>query len=214
MRAASRPERRHPGRTVGPTVRGVARDARRAARLASFEAEALPELPMLHARALRLTGGDEMRAADLVQETMLRAYRSWDQFENGTNAGAWLMTILRNAFISDFRRRRNAPTPVELDEEAGSAVYERVSQTDPEGEFFDRIIDRQVVRAIDALPDAFRLPLVLSDLDGLSYGEVAETLHLPVGTVKSRLHRARQRLQVRLYEYAVTEGYVKENVQE
>jgi RNA polymerase sigma-70 factor (ECF subfamily) len=188
--------------------RSTGRAVPRTDRHAGFEEEALPELGSLRARALRLTGGDEMRAADLVQETMLRAFRSWDGFETGTNVGAWLMTILRNAFISDYRRRRRAPRPVELDDARGPSVFALVGEDDPEGEFFHRIIDREVIRAIQGLPDDFRLPLVLSDLDGLSYGEIGERLDLPVGTVKSRLHRARRRLQHRLYDYAVEMGYV------
>jgi len=176
-------------------------------RRAGFEAEAIPELELLHARALRLTGGDAMRAADLVQETMVRAFRSWEGYERGTNVGAWLMTILRNTFISDYRRRKRAPTPVELDERAVS-VFNLVSDSDPEGEFFHRIIDREVMRAIEALPEAFRVPLVLSDLYGLDYAEIGERLDIPLGTVKSRLHRARRRLQHRLYDYALEMGYV------
>lgn len=176
-------------------------------RRSGFEAEAIPELELLYARALRLTGGDSMRASDLVQETMVRAYRAWDGYERGTNVGAWLMTILRNTFISDYRRRRRAPTPVELDERAVS-VFHLVSDSDPEGEFFHRIIDRQVVRAIEALPEEFRVPLVLSDLRGLNYAEIGQRLDIPIGTVKSRLHRARQRLQHRLYDYALEMGYL------
>jgi RNA polymerase sigma-70 factor (ECF subfamily) len=172
-----------------------------------FEDEAIPELEVLYARALRLTGGDAMRASDLVQDTMVRAYRAWDAYERGTNVGAWLMTILRNTFISDYRRRKRAPTPVELDERAVS-VFHLVSDSDPEGEFFHRIIDREVVRAIEALPEEFRVPLVLSDLHGLNYAEIGELLDIPLGTVKSRLHRARRRLQHRLYDYALEMGYV------
>jgi RNA polymerase sigma-70 factor (ECF subfamily) len=150
-----------------------------------------------------------MRAADLVQETMVRAFRSWERYERGTNVGAWLMTILRNTFISDYRRRKRAPTPIELDERAVS-VFHLVSGSDPEGEFFHRLIDREVMRAIEALPEEFRVPLVLSDLYGLDYAEIGERLDIPLGTVKSRLHRARRRLQRTLYDYAREMGYVRE----
>jgi len=184
-------------------TRPVSAEARRA-----FEREALPELDGLHARALRLTGGDEMRAADLVQETMLRALRAWDGYENGTNAGAWLMTILRNAFLGDYRRRKREPVPLPLDERTESTVFRRLAHEDPEGDFFRRIVDREVVEAIEALPEPFRIPLVLSDLEDLGYREIGELLDLPVGTVKSRLHRARRRLQDRLYDYAVERGYL------
>ncbi|HKK26518.1 MAG TPA: sigma-70 family RNA polymerase sigma factor [Gemmatimonadota bacterium] len=173
-----------------------------------FEREALPELDSLHARALRLTGGDRMRAEDLVQETMLRALRAWDGYENGTNAGAWLMTILRNTFVGDYRRRKREPVALPVDERSEASVFFDVAHADPEGTFFDHLVDREVVEAIEALPEPFRVPLVMADLEELSYGEIGELLDLPVGTVKSRLHRARRRLQHRLYDYAVEMGYV------
>lgn len=178
----------------------------RGARTASFEAEALPELDALRARALRLTGGDGPRAADLVQETMIRAYGAWDGYERGTNVGAWLMTILRNVFVSDYRRRMRTPRPIELDERAVSVLH-LVSGSDPEDEFFRRVIDREVVRAISELPDEFRLPLLLSDLEELDYAEIAARLGVPLGTVKSRLHRARRRLRRRLRDHADRVGY-------
>jgi len=174
----------------------------------AFEREALPELGGLHARALRLTGGDEMRAADLVQETMLRALRGWDGYENGTNAGAWLMTILRHTFLGDYRRRQREPVPMPMDERTQSTVFGRLAHGDPERDFFRHIIDREVVEAIEALPELFRVPLVMADLEDRDYGEIGRLLDLPVGTVKSRLHRARRRLQRRLYGYAVEMGYV------
>lgn len=175
-----------------------------------FEEEALVHLDALYGLGLRLTGGDEARAEDLVQETCLKAYRSWDDFEPGTDCRAWLTTILRNTFISAFRRRKSRPTAVEYaDEVSGRSVFGDVRDEDPAGEFFDRIVDDEVVEAIDDLDDAFRVPLVLSDLEGFGYREIADALEIPVGTVKSRLHRARRRLQEELYEYARETGYVR-----
>jgi len=181
---------------------------------AEFEEEALVHLDPLYGLALRLTGGDESRAEDLVQEAVLKAYRSWDKFETGTNCRAWLMTILRNTFINEFRRRKKQPRPVEYDEVAeretglADSAYMAVKDSDPEGAFFRDIIDDEVVDAIEELDEQFRIPLVLSDLEGMSYQEIAEALDLPVGTVKSRLFRARRRLQKKLYEYAVEMGYL------
>lgn len=177
-------------------------------RSAQFEAEALVHLDRLHGLALRLTGGDGPRAEDLVQETVLKAWRAWDRFEPGTDARAWLSTILRNTFINDFRRRRRRPDPVAFDEIADRAVFAEVAEDDPEGGFFDRLVDDEVVAAIDALPDDFRVAVVLSDLEGLSYEEVSEAMGIPVGTVKSRLYRGRRRLQRRLYSYAKEMGYL------
>lgn len=174
-----------------------------------FEEEALVHLDSLYGLALRLTGGDEARAQDLVQESVLKAYRSWDRFEIGTNCRAWLMTILRNTFINQFRRQKARPTSVDFDQVAERPGFEGLFDADPEGEIFGRLIDDQVVAAIEELPEEFRVAIVLSDLEGLSYQEVSELMAIPVGTVKSRLFRARRRLQKRLYEFAVEMGYVK-----
>jgi RNA polymerase sigma-70 factor (ECF subfamily) len=176
---------------------------------AAFEAEMLPHLESLLGLALRLTGGDSARSEDLVQDTFLRAWRGRDRYEPGTNARAWLMTILRNTFINEFRRRSARPEPVSFEDVADRPGLPELYQADPEGAIFDRMIDAEVVRAIEALPDEFRVVLVLSDVEGLAYAEIAEELDLPVGTVKSRLFRARRRLQRRLYEYAVETGYLR-----
>jgi len=174
-----------------------------------FEDEALVHLDGLYGLALRLSGGDGARAEDLVQEAVLKAYRSWDRFEVGTNCRAWLMTILRNTFINQFRRQKSRPPDVEFDEVADRPATHALYEADPEGRLFDHIIDARVIAAIDDLPEEFRVAVVLSDLEGLSYQEVAELMDIPVGTVKSRLFRARRRLQERLYEYAVEMGYLR-----
>ncbi|OLC06483.1 MAG: hypothetical protein AUH78_19350 [Gemmatimonadetes bacterium 13_1_40CM_4_69_8] len=175
---------------------------------ASFEQEALVHLDTLYRVALRLTG-NAADADDLVQETMLKAYRSWDQYEKGTNAKGWLLTILRNSFINEYRRRTRHPETVDVDTIEPFAVFGEVQDDDPQGAFFDRIVDDEVLKAIDELPEAFRETLVLSDVEGLSYQEIGKILGVPVGTVKSRLFRARQALQGKLYQYAVSMGYIK-----
>ena len=185
-----------------PTPRSV--DEKRA----SFEREALVHLDALHRVALRLTG-QPADADDLVQETMLKAYRAWDQYEPGTNAKGWLLTILRHAFINEYRRRTRRPETVDVDAIEPFAVFPEVQDEDPQGRFFERIVDDEVLRAIDELPEAFRETVVLSDVEGLSYQEVAQVLEVPIGTVKSRLFRARQMLQAKLYDYAVGMGYIK-----
>ena len=182
--------------------------AAEAEKRASFEREALVHLDSLYRVALRLTG-NAAEADDLVQETMLKAYRAWDQYEKGTNAKAWLLTILRHAFINEYRRRTRHPETVDLDKIEPYAVFPEVQDEDPQGAFFDRIVDDEVLRAIDQLPVAFRETLVLSDVEGMSYQEIAGILEIPVGTVKSRLFRARQLLQGKLYDYAVEMGYIK-----
>jgi RNA polymerase sigma-70 factor (ECF subfamily) len=175
---------------------------------ASFEREALVHLDALYRVALRLTG-NAADADDLVQETMLKAYRSWHQFQQGTNAKGWLLTILRHAFINEYRRRARHPENVDVETIEPYALFEDHQDEDPQGTFFDRIVDDEVLRAIDALPEQFRETVVLSDVEGLNYEEVARILDVPVGTVKSRLFRARRLLQTKLYEYAVNAGIIK-----
>lgn len=175
---------------------------------ASFEREALVHLDALYRVALRLTANPS-DADDLVQETMLKAFRAWDQYEKGTNAKGWLLTILRHAFINEYRRRTRHPENVDLDTIEPFAVFGEIQDEDPQGAFFDKIVDDEVLKAIDQLPETFRETLVLSDVEGMSYQEIAKILEIPVGTVKSRLFRARQALQGKLYDYAVSNGYIK-----
>jgi RNA polymerase sigma-70 factor, ECF subfamily len=175
---------------------------------ASFEREALVHLDSLYRVALRLTG-NAAEADDLVQETMLKAYRAWHQFQQGTNAKGWLLTILRHAFINEYRRRTRHPETVDVDAIEPFSVFEEIQDDDPQGTFFDRIVDDEVLKAIDQLPEQFREAVVLSDVEGLSYEEIARILEVPVGTVKSRLFRARRQLQHKLYDYAVGMGYIK-----
>jgi RNA polymerase sigma-70 factor, ECF subfamily len=174
----------------------------------SFDEEALPHLDALYRVALRLTG-DPSQAEDLVQDTMLKAYRSWRQYRPGTNAKGWLLTILRNTFINDYRRRKHEPVAMDLELAEPHALDRSIQEVDPEGSFFAQIVDDKVIEAIDALPDEFREVLVLSDVEGMRYAEIAETLQIPVGTVKSRLFRARRQLQADLYAHAVEMGYIQ-----
>lgn len=174
----------------------------------AFEVEALPHLDSVYRVALRLTR-DPTQAEDLAQATMLKAFRAWHQYQPGTNVRAWLFTILRHTFFSLYRREQRRPEMVDLEALEDISVYAAVQEVDPEGHFFGQIMDESVVRAIDALPDEFRETVVLSDVEGLSYAEIAEITGVPVGTVKSRLFRARKALQQQLYHYAVEMGYIK-----
>jgi RNA polymerase sigma-70 factor (ECF subfamily) len=195
-------------RTPTPTPTPTPAAGADAEKRASFEREALVHLDSLYRVALRLTG-NAAEADDLVQETMLKAYRAWHQFAQGTNAKGWLLTILRHAFINEYRRRTRHPETVDLDSIEPFTVFQEIQDEDPQGTFFDRIVDDEVLRAIDALPEQFRETVVLSDVEGMSYEEIARVLEVPVGTVKSRLFRARHLLQAKLYDYAVGMGYIK-----
>jgi RNA polymerase sigma-70 factor (ECF subfamily) len=174
----------------------------------AFEREAVPHLDTLYRVALRFTG-EPARAQDLVQDTMFKAFRSWHRYEPGTNVRAWLLTILRNTFINDYRREKQRGPTVDIETAETFSLFDKVQDEDPEGEFFDKIVDEEVLRAIDALPEEFRETLTLSDVEGMSYQEIAEVTGAPVGTVKSRLFRARRALQRKLYDYAVEMGYIK-----
>ena len=177
-------------------------------RRAGFEREALVHLDSLYRLALRLSG-NEADAEDLVQEAMLRAYRSWERYTPGTNAKGWLLTILRHLFINEYRRKRRHPESVDLDTIEPFALLDEKQEEDPQTAFFDRIVDEEVLRAVDQLPEAFREAVMLSDVEGLSYEEIAKVLEVPVGTVKSRLYRGRRLLQGKLREYAESMGYIK-----
>jgi len=184
-----------------------------------FQEEALPHLDAVYRFALRLSGSPPA-AEDLVQDTYFRAWRAWDQYTLGTNCKSWLFTICRNAFLRKRERSKRhdeilteqAPDdPETLSRE--NPVFAASRDEDPEGDFFRSLVDDEVLDAIDELPEEYRTAVVLSDLEGLAYKEVAELMDVPVGTVKSRLFRGRRMLQEALYDYAVSMGYIspKEN---
>lgn len=181
---------------------------------ASFHDEAIPHLDAVYRFALRLTGAQDA-AEDLCQDTYLRAHKAWAQYERGTNCKSWLFTICRNVFLRQRDRRQRhdeiVSQAVHEDPRAISReapVFSASKDADPEGEFFASIIDEEILRAIDSLPDEYRTAVVLSDLEDLSYHEIAEVMEVPVGTVKSRLFRGRRHLQKKLYGYAVDMGYI------
>lgn len=172
-----------------------------------FEQELLEQLDPLYGFALKLTRSRD-EADDLVSETVLRGLEKWQQYQPGTNLRAWLFTILYHAFVSRKRRidRREVHPS---DERDGWNPFDAVGETDPEGAFFDSIVDDEIIRAIDELPDEYREAVLLSDVHDLRYAEIATVLDVPEGTVKSRLFRARRLLQKKLLDYAVEMGYVK-----
>jgi RNA polymerase sigma-70 factor, ECF subfamily len=177
-----------------------------------FAEEALPWLDAVYRFALRLTGGNRAEAEDLTQETFLRAYRHWNTYQAGTGARSWLFTIARNAFLRSRERQSRRPeTPeadLDYDVEAvnASGVFQDIRDADPERKFFDSFVDDEVIRAVEALPADFREVVVLSDVEGLNYAEIAEVIGVPLGTVKSRLYRGRRLLEKALYDYAVEMG--------
>ncbi len=179
-----------------------------------FEAELMPVIDALYNFAFRLTL-DEDDANDLVQETYLKAYRFFDYFEQGTNAKAWLFRILKNSFINEFRRKSKQPAKVDYSEIEGYYNSEDVesdadaggSTTDMRAQVTQELIGDEVARALNTLPIDFRTVIILCDLEGFTYEEMAKILDIPIGTVRSRLHRARQSLKEKLGRYARSMGY-------
>ena len=173
-----------------------------------FEAAVAEHVNALYRGALRMTRNRE-EAEDLVQETFLRAHRFRHQFQPGTNFKAWLFKIQTNLFRSRYRKQWNAPQS--LDDTEEFYLYQHLGPDQPESEDpADRVLDRigveEVRKAIEDLPPAYRAAVLLTDVEGFSYKETAEILSVPIGTVMSRLHRGRQRLQKELYDYARESG--------
>jgi RNA polymerase sigma-70 factor (ECF subfamily) len=176
---------------------------------AEFEAAVLPLRDELRRVALRLTQSPES-AEDLVQETLLHAFQGFGRFRRGTNLRAWLMRILLNLFISHYRHQQRSVPTISLEglleelemaeEEVGLLVDE--SAISPEDALLARVLDEEVERALEKLPDAFREAVILCDLQGLSYAEAAQQLGVPIGTVRSRLSRGREILRRLLWDYA------------
>ena len=179
-----------------------------------FQQDALPLLDSLYAGALRMTR-NPADAEDLVQETMLRAYRAFDRFEAGTNLKAWLFRIMTNAYINTYRKKQREPKKVSADEIEDFDLFQELKNHDPninrsaETAVLDSIVDSDIIDALDDLPEQFRMAVLLSDLEDFSYAEMAEIMDVPLGTVMSRLHRGRKALQKRLWELARDKGIIK-----
>jgi RNA polymerase sigma-70 factor (ECF subfamily) len=182
-------------------------DRDRTERRARFDAEALAQLDALYSFALKLTRGRD-EAEDLVSDTLLRAFQRWEQYRLGTNIRAWLFTILYHAFVSR-KRRIDAREVQPLEDEEGREIFEAVGDINPEGTFYNSFVDQEIVDAIQSLPEEYCAAVVMSDLHGLRYGEIAKVLGVPEGTIKSRLFRGRRLLQAQLRGYAEEMGYIK-----
>lgn len=180
----------------------------------SFELQALPEMDRMHRLALRLTK-NAAEAEDLVQDAIVRAYRFWDSFEQGTNLRAWLLTIVRNTFITRYhkqQRKRDFQAQVQAQhrgahpEAATGRVGPSRESDNPEELASQGARHAVIMQALDSLPEDYRTAIVLADLEGLSYREVAEVMECPVGTVMSRIYRGRRKLHRLLLNVAVEEG--------
>ncbi|HAP35099.1 MAG TPA: RNA polymerase subunit sigma [Bacteroidetes bacterium] len=176
-----------------------------------FEQQTLPHMEILYNYALRMTGNTE-DAKDLLQETFLKAYRFWEKFEQGTNLRAWLFRIMKNTYINVYRKEAKEPDKVDYNdiENYYDLIRDQNSDdNDLQTKIFGQLLDDDVSTALESLPEEFRTVVILCDIEGLSYEEIAEFSQIPVGTVRSRLHRGRKLLYAKLYDYAKGRGFVK-----
>jgi RNA polymerase sigma-70 factor (ECF subfamily) len=192
------------GGTETPTDDAALRDR--------FERDVLPLLPNLYAAALRMTR-NPADAEDLVQEAYLRAFRGFSGFKEGTNLKAWLYRILTNSFINTYRKKQRQPQTVEGPDDIDEwYLFDKLGgrnvEVSAETEVLDKIPDEAVKEALESLPENFRLPVLLADVEGFSYKEIAEIMDTPIGTVMSRLHRGRKALQKALWDTAKERGLV------
>jgi len=186
---------------------------------ANFSQDALQYNRQLYSAAMRMTR-NPADAEDLVQETYLKAYRAYHTFTEGTNLKAWLYRILTNTYINKYRKDARRPNEVDLGTVEDLYLYRRIgSEASAEASrtteelVLDGLVESDVKEAVEELPETFRMPVLLADLEGFSYKEIAEILDIPIGTVMSRLHRGRKAMQKRLWEFAKERGLLPEGAE-
>jgi RNA polymerase sigma-70 factor, ECF subfamily len=181
-----------------------------------FTHDAMQHAPQLFSTAMRMTR-NRSDAEDLVQETFIKAWRSFATYQQGTNLRAWLFRIMTNTYINKYNAQQRKPTETELDDVEELFLYKRLGAVDQsqlsqsaEDQMLSLFTDDEVKKALEELPEQFRIPVLMSDVEGFSYKEIAEILEIPLGTVMSRLHRGRKAMQKMLYEYARERGLIVE----
>lgn len=185
---------------------------------ATFAEQAMPYMDQLYSHALRMTRNPS-DAEDLVQEAYLKAYRGFGGFTDGTNLRAWLFRILTNSYINSYRKKQRRPHESNLGDVEDLYLYRRLGGAETaalsrsaEDELLDHLTEAEVKQAVEDLPDQYREAVLLADIEGFAYKEIAEILDVPIGTVMSRLHRGRKRLQEQLYEFGKRRGLVDDEV--
>ncbi len=186
---------------------------------AQFADLAMEYMGSLYSAALRMTRSPS-DAEDLVQETYLKAYRAFGSFKEGTNLKAWLYRILTNTFINSYRARKRRPEQTDIDDVEDLYLYRRLGGLEAvsagrsaEEEVLEHFTEGEVKAAVEALPEQFRMAVLLADVEGFSYKEIAEILDIPIGTVMSRLHRGRKALQKTLHDFGMQRGLVSPSVE-
>ncbi len=175
-----------------------------------FQTEVMPYQSALYNYALKIARNSD-DAQDLVQETYYKAYKNYHQFNEGTNSKAWMFMILKNTFINNYRKLKREPSKVDYDEIED--IYENIKSEQTRGsnlnlDFYNNLLDDELSSALSKLPVKMKDVFLLCDLEGYSYEEIAEIAKIPIGTVRSRLHRARKLLQEELFGYAKVNGYL------
>lgn len=175
----------------------------------AFEREAMPHITGLYNFAYKMLG-NKLDADDMIQETYLRAFRFFNSYEQGTNCRAWLHRILKNVIINKYRKEQKEAANVDYDDVENFVSTIKSVQLDTDDlqhKMFSKLLDDEMIVALNSIHDDFKIVVILCDLEGLSYEEIAEFLHCPIGTVRSRLHRGRRLLQQKLFIYAKQRGY-------
>ena len=183
-----------------------------------FTADAMQYAPQLYSTALRMTR-NRADAEDLVQETFMKGWRAFDSYEQGTNLRAWLFRIMTNTYINKYNAKQRRPDETELDEVEELYLFKRLGafnqakiNLSAEDQMLELFTDDEVKNALEELPEVFLIPVLMSDVEGFSYKEIAEITEVPIGTVMSRLHRGRKLMQKRLYDYALERGLIDESL--
>jgi RNA polymerase sigma-70 factor (ECF subfamily) len=186
---------------------------------ANFERDAMQYTRQLYSAAMRMTR-NPADAEDLVQETFLKAYRAYHTFQEGTNLKAWLYRILTNTYINKYRKESRRPSEVDLGTVEDMYLYRRLGSEESaeaarttEDRVLDGLVESDIKEAVEELPESFRMPVLLADLEGFSYKEIAEILEIPIGPVMTRLHRGRKAMQKRMCEYAKQRGLLPEDAE-
>ena len=175
---------------------------------ATFAEDGMPLMDGLYSAAMRMTR-NAADAEDLVQETYLKAFNAYERFETGTNLKAWMYRILTNSYINAYRKKQRRPDESDIDDIEDLYLYRRLGGAESavlsrsaEDELLEMFGEDEVKLALEDLPEHYRMPILLADVEGFAYKEIAEILDVPIGTVMSRLHRGRKQLQKRLYSFA------------